>query len=210
LSNRTVDIHVLEDNQTRSDALSEEPHSTDCPTNANGRFEAAGKVGYGRLAIDAGLGFDDDVCPGIVAPFDLKGWHTISAHADSEVVLRTERPAEILGFLNCSAREDRANPVTFWLSRNRIGEGASPGDRTRAIKVPAGEFTLEKKKGHKPNAFRLSIFRCFSPHFRPPLRAGYAEQIVRFESQKELEMTQSLKKKKGDSANRSSREEEVM
>jgi hypothetical protein len=120
-------------------------------------FRAAGKVGYGRLAVDAGLGFDEELCPRICGPFDLNGWHTISAHADSDVVFQTGRPVEIFGFLNCSATSDRANPVSFWVSRNRLGEAASPGDRTRSIKLSAGKFALAATCGGR-NDSRHSVW----------------------------------------------------
>ena len=158
MSNRAIDSQLMEDERRLSGVVAPAPRATGCNMTDNTWFSAVGKVGYGRLAIDAGLGFDDGVCPGIVAPFDLSGWHAISAHADSEVILRTERPAEIFGFLNCSAKSERANPVTFWVSRNRIGEAASPGDRTRAIKLPAGEFALAATCRGGGNESRHSVW----------------------------------------------------
>jgi hypothetical protein len=99
------------------------------------------EAGHGKVAIDAGLGFDDDVCPGILVPFDLTGWHTMSAHAPSRIGLICYRQFEVFGFLNGSARNHPENPVTFSINGELIGTLSGPGERTPAVRLPQSHHT---------------------------------------------------------------------
>ncbi len=106
-------------------------------------------VGYGGIGIAGSLGYRDDMASGRVAlpawvgPFD----HTISAHADSDLLVEFEEPTDVRGALNAGANltSHHSGPCQYWINDHWIGDLSFPCETTPWMHLPPGTYRLRIK-----------------------------------------------------------------
>lgn len=126
------------------------------------------EVGHGALGMNGLLGYtagtDDRVTPG---PGDGKSAITLSAHAPSEILIHTEAPLKVSGFLNATAAAETGSPAYFVINDHPIGVVQRPYDSTDGMVIPAGHHCL--RITCRQNSYRHTVWR-FSLQQEPAAR----------------------------------------
>ena len=119
------------------------------PLADNTLFEVtAWTADYGMLGLNGEVGYPAGErrpvrCPSPAAAGAEREF--ISAHASSRVRIRCKASLRVSGFIDLSAAERPANPVTFIVDGNEIGTLTEASGRTRELVIPEGTHLLEAK-----------------------------------------------------------------
>ncbi len=98
---------------------------------AHGQLGLGGKLGYSTVGGDQVV--VSDLEPGAI---------TLSAHAPSELLIRTAYPLAVRGVLNGTAAARPWFPATFVIDEHPIGQVQGPFDSTALVFIPPGDHCL--------------------------------------------------------------------
>jgi hypothetical protein len=141
------------------------------------------EVSWGAFESDGSLGYEGGCCPAPRCRADLRDWRILSAHAPSKIVLESDAPLEVLGFLNASARFDPRNPVEFWADWNFVGDARVPGEATATRRLAPGRHILVAASEQRDSRHTLWAVRKVS-YPLPPAQltvvtiAAYPEKLI--------------------------------
>lgn len=111
-------------------------------------------VSYGELGLRGNLGYEG---LWVSPPPHLQEWHFISAHAQSRMHIRIEKPMRVVGFLNGSARSEPRNSAIFSIDKSMIGSATGPRDFTPEQMICPGEHVLDVES-RKSISYRHSVW----------------------------------------------------
>ena len=100
------------------------------------------EVAVGQLGLGGKLGYSTPMGDSVVASGIEEGSITLSAHAPSELSIRTSCPMRVRGVLSGTAGSRIHLPATFVINDHPIGQVQGPFDSTGTVILPAGDHCL--------------------------------------------------------------------
>lgn len=113
------------------------------------------KVFYGDIGIGGSLGYEHKK----VSVYGTAGWTAISAHAPSTVVIKTNRPIDLMAAQNGDMNANFEHIAL--VDGKSIGGVKTAGQKTKPVKIEAGEHTLEFQNAkNNGQAHTLWLYRA--------------------------------------------------